>query len=153
MPTSKNYLLDVNCWLAAAARRHSHHPQAKSWLDSAGMPVFFCRVTQMAFLRLISNPKVMGADVLTPQQAWETYRKFRSDPRILYAEEPPDLEKFWLEMTDNTEFRQNLWTDSYLAAFARAGNLTVVTFDTGFQQFLNVDVVILENDPKPVKPA
>jgi len=35
----------------------------------------------------------MGADVLTPQQAWDTYRKFRADPRIVFAEEPAELEK------------------------------------------------------------
>jgi toxin-antitoxin system PIN domain toxin len=143
MPTSKNYLLDVNCWLAAAARRHRHHPEAKNWIDAASVPLAFCRVTQMAFLRLVTNPKVMGADVLTPQQAWETYRKFRADPRIIFAEEPAELEKRWVEITDAADFKQNLWTDSYLCAFAMAGDYAIVTFDDGFKRFPKIDVTVL----------
>jgi uncharacterized protein len=144
MPTSKNYLLDVNCWLAAAARRHRHHPEAKNWLDSATLSLAFCRVTQMAFLRLVTNPKVMRTDVLTPQQAWEAYKKFRADPRIFFAEEPVELEKNWVGITDTTDFKQNLWTDSYLSAFAIAGGYTIVTFDEGFKQFSNASVIVLQ---------
>jgi toxin-antitoxin system PIN domain toxin len=147
MPTSKKYLLDVNCWLAAAARRHRHHPEAKTWLDSATLLIAFCRVTQMAFLRLVTNPKVMGADVLTTQQAWETYKKFRADPRIFFAEEPAELEKKWLEITNGAGFKQNLWTDSYLSAFAAAGGYTIVTFDDGFKKFPKVGVVVLQGKP------
>lgn len=148
MPTSKNYLLDVNCWLAAAARRHSHHPEAKSWLDAATTPLVFCRVTQMAFLRLVTNPKVMGADVLTPKQAWESYLKFRVDPRILFAEEPAQLEKTWREITDADSFKQNLWTDSYLAAFAAAGGYAILTFDEGFKRFSRIDIIVLQKRPE-----
>lgn len=144
MRTSKNYLLDVNCWLAAAARRHRHHPEAKNWLDAVTLPLVFCRVTQMAFLRLLTNPKVMGTDVLTPPQAWEAYRKFRADPRVVFAEEPAELEKTWTTITDTADFKQNLWTDSYLYAFAIAGGHTIVSFDEGFKRFLKVDVIVLQ---------
>lgn len=153
MPTSKNYLLDVNCWLAAAVRRHRHHPEAKSWLDDAAAPLSFCRVTQMAFLRLVTNPKVMGVDVLTPRQAWETYRKFRADPRISFAEEPVTLEKSWLEITDTADFKQNLWTDSYLAAFAKAGGYAIVTFDAGFKRFSTIESILLQGKSEPEKPS
>jgi predicted nucleic acid-binding protein len=77
MPTSKSYLPDVNCWLAAATRRHRHHPQAKSWLDAVAAPLVFCRVTQMAFLRLVTNPKVMGADILTRNALGKPIEQFR----------------------------------------------------------------------------
>ena len=146
MPTSKNYLLDVNCWLAAAARRHRHHPEIKTWLDTATLPLVFCRVTQMAFLRLVTNPKVMGPDVIAPPQAWEVYKKFRTDPRIVFIEEPAELEKVWIEISDTADFKQNLWTDSYLAAFAMAGDYTIVTFDVGFKRFAKVDVIILQGN-------
>ncbi len=151
MPTSKNYLLDVNCWLAAATRRHRHHREAKNWLDAASVPLIFCRVTQMAFLRLVTNPKVMGADVLTSQQAWEAYRKFQADPRIVFADEPEELENFWKEITDTANFRQNFWTDSYLAAFAKAGGCAIVTFDDGFKRFLGIDAIVLQGEPEPRK--
>jgi len=106
----------------------------------------------MGFLRLVTNPKVMGADVLTLQQAWETYRKFRADPRIVFAEEPAELEKSWIEITDAASFKQNLWTDSYLAAFAKAGGYAIVTFDDGFKYFLGLDVIILREKSQFQKP-
>jgi len=95
----------------------------------------------------------MGADVLTPQQAWDTYRKFRADPRIVFAEEPAELEKSWTEITDAASFKQNLWTDSYLAAFATAGGHAIVTFDDGFRQFSRVDAIVLQGKPEPEKPS
>jgi uncharacterized protein len=144
MPTSKTYLLDVNCWLAAAARRHRHHPEVKAWLDAATLPLVFCRITQMAFLRLVTNPKVMGSDVLAPPQAWEAYQKFRTDPRIVFTEEPLGLEKAWMEISSAADFKQNSWTDSYLAAFAIAGDYTIVTFDAGFKRFATTDLIVLE---------
>lgn len=36
-----------------------------------------------------------------------------------------------------------LWTDAYLAAYARAGGLTVVTFDRGFRQFPDLSCELL----------
>jgi toxin-antitoxin system PIN domain toxin len=115
--------------------RHSHFAVSPKWL----------------FLRLVTNPKVMGVDVLTPRQAWETYQKFRADPRIVFAEEPAELEKSWTEITDTAEFKQNLWTDSYLAAFAGAGGYAIVTFDAGFKRFSGIDLILLEGKPEPEK--
>lgn len=145
MPTSKSFLLDVNCWLAAAAQRHAHHSVAKAWLDSAFGPLFFCRVTQMAFLRLITNPKVMGDEVLRPEQAWEVYRKLRCDARIAFAEEPAGTEAEWQGITSKASFSQNLWTDCYLAAFAKMGGYQVVTFDSDFTRFGGAGVIILQS--------
>ncbi len=105
----------------------------------------------MSFLRLVTNLKVMGADVLTPRQAWETYRKFRADPRIVFVEEPLELEKSWMEITDSADFKQNLWTDSYLAAFAKSGDCTIVTFDDGFNRFSGIDATILQGKLEPEK--
>jgi uncharacterized protein len=143
MPISKNFLLDVNCWLAAAAQRHVHHPKAKSWMDSADGQFVFCRVTQMGFLRLTTNPKVMGDDVLTPAEAWSTYEKLRSDSRVVFADEPAGLERAWRKLTEQPNFTRTRWTDSYLAAFADAGGHEVVTFDNDFHQLASVEVHVL----------
>ncbi len=143
MPTSKSFLLDINCWLAAAARRHVYHPDAKAWIDHASGTLAFCRVTQMGFLRLATNPKVMKEDVLTLPQAWEAYQKFLADPRIVFADEAEGLENFWKEFTGAPTGNPNMWTDAYLAAFAKAGGHTLVTFDQGFSRFANLSVKVL----------
>jgi len=63
-------LLDVNVWLAAAWARHEHHPAAKRWMDGEDDELAFCRVTQMALLRLITNPSVMQRDSLSRVVYW-----------------------------------------------------------------------------------
>jgi toxin-antitoxin system PIN domain toxin len=93
-----SWLPDVNVWLALCSDRHEHHDAAAAWLDAVRAPLYFCRVTQMALLRLLSNPKVMGSDVLTPQEAIGIYQELRADERIRYAHESADIERLWLSL-------------------------------------------------------
>jgi uncharacterized protein len=61
------YLSDVNVWVAFASDWHVHHPVAKSWLEGLGTEqIAFCRITDLGFLRLLTNSRVMGEDVLGP---------------------------------------------------------------------------------------
>ena len=69
------WLLDVNVWLALCSDRHEHHHAAANWLADVLEPVYFCRVTQMSLLRLLTNPKVMGEDLLSPEEAINVYRE------------------------------------------------------------------------------
>jgi predicted nucleic acid-binding protein len=57
-------LPDVNFWIAISFGSHVHHGSAKAWMQQAGkQSCCLCRVTQMGFLRLITNPKVLRSDV------------------------------------------------------------------------------------------
>ncbi|MEQ1903854.1 MAG: hypothetical protein ABL888_06695 [Pirellulaceae bacterium] len=68
------HLLDINVWRGLAFKRQEHHIPAKAWFQSiAPGRCCFCRLTQMGFLRLASNPQVMGPSVVTLQQAWQAY--------------------------------------------------------------------------------
>jgi toxin-antitoxin system PIN domain toxin len=89
-------LPDVNVWLAAAWSRHSQHGIAKEWMDAEEGELAFCRVTQMAFLRLLTNPSVTQRDVLSRRRAWEVYDKLIADPRIRFLAEPPGLDTLWV---------------------------------------------------------
>ena len=64
---------------------------------------------------------------------------------------PAELEKSWMEITDTADFKQNLWTDSHLAAFAGAGGCAIVTFDAGFKRFPAIDAIVLQGKPEPEK--
>jgi len=55
------------------------------------------------------------------------------------------------EITDAAGFKQNLWTDSYLAAFATAGGHAIVTFDDGFKRFSGIDAIVLQGKPESGK--
>ena len=54
-------LADANVWLALSFSDHLHHAKAKEWFDAEqDESCAFCRVTQMALLRHLTNAKIMG---------------------------------------------------------------------------------------------
>jgi uncharacterized protein len=138
------FLPDVNLWLALAFESHTHHPSAKAWFDGlVDDTCMFCRMTQQGFLRLATNPRAFGQEAITLAEAWQTYDAFIADPRVFLAAEPPGIEPFWRDYTDRRTFSPKVWNDGYLAAFARAADFRVVTFDQGFAQYADLACTIL----------
>jgi toxin-antitoxin system PIN domain toxin len=138
------YLADVNVWVALANAGDVHHKDALNWLDEArGEEVVFCRITQMGLLRLLTNRRVMGENVLTSARAWEVYERLWRETGARFAPEPFGLEATWRAATRHVASGPNFWTDAYLAAFAEAGGYTVVTFDRGFGRYPKAPVRIL----------
>ena len=137
-------LPDINFWLALAFRSHSHHASAQTWMESAEADsCSFCRVTQMGFLRLATNRKVFPLDALSMSAAWELYEEVLSDYRVVFADEPTELEATWRTLTQRQSFSPNIWSDAYLAAFAHTAGLELITFDKGFTQYKNLSCTIL----------
>jgi predicted nucleic acid-binding protein len=63
------YLPDVNIWVALTSDKHVHHLTARNWLQNLGMEqIAFCRITELGFLRLLTNRHVMNEDVLDPMR-------------------------------------------------------------------------------------
>lgn len=138
------FLADVNVWLALAFESHVHHPSARNWFDSAADgSCFFCRLTQQGFLRLATNPKAFGDEAVPLRDAWRLYDAFVGDPRVACAVEPPNLEVLWRGHTQRRSFSPKVWNDAYLAAFAEAASLEIVTFDSGFTQYQSAQCTIL----------
>jgi toxin-antitoxin system PIN domain toxin len=143
MPKSKTFLPDVNVWLALASRRHVHASACGDWLNSLGSAeVAFCRISQMGLLRLLTNASVMGADVLSSRKAWTTYEAILADGRVHFAPEPFGLGDEWRKLTAQERPTPRVWTDAYLAAFARAGGMRLVTLDRAILS-LTADVLLL----------
>lgn len=135
---------DVNVWVALASRRHVFHRVAATWMDRVvGDRVGLCRITQMGMLRLLTNSRVMGEDVLNQAQAWKLYFLMCQDARLNFLPEPPGLEEAWHKLSTRTTMSQGLWTDAYLQAFAVLSDAVIVTFDRGFGQFGDPKTVIL----------
>ena len=127
-----------------ASDRHVHHERAKHWFaDIAQGGSAFCRITQMGFLRLITNPHVMGADVATQKHAWHVYEALSRDDRVAFLQEPPAIDNEWRRLTQGASTSTNTWTDAYLAAFASTRGLKIVSFDTGFKKLLGDNALIL----------
>jgi predicted nucleic acid-binding protein len=86
------YLPDVNVWIALAAERHTLHRSARHWFSNLqDERLTFCRLTQLGFLRLLTNKHVMLEEVMSPGEAWQAYRVLRLDRRIGYSTEPNEL--------------------------------------------------------------
>jgi toxin-antitoxin system PIN domain toxin len=123
-------LVDVGVWLAAIWGRHTQHRVARQWFDEQSDDLILCRVTQMSLLRLISNPAVLKDDAVTRSTAWRIVDQLWSDNRVLWSEEPDQLEAVFRAISARDDHSHKLWTDDYLAAFAQASGAALATLDT-----------------------
>ncbi|MCC6359444.1 MAG: hypothetical protein IT450_11935 [Phycisphaerales bacterium] len=143
------FLLDVNVWLALAFPAHAHHALAVSWFRGVtpARPACFCRATQQGFLRLATNPMFLRAcniTALANQQAWAALEQLMASPSVAYREEPTGLVPIWQRLGAIPSMSTKIWMDAYLAAFAGAAGLEMVTLDQGFSQFAGVPTTILK---------
>jgi toxin-antitoxin system PIN domain toxin len=132
-------------WLALVVEAHTHHPRASAYWESEAAPTTaFCRVTRLALLRHLTNPSIMSRDVLTPFQAWKKCGDFAALPEVCFLNEPPGLDHQLSKYCITGRTSPNLWTDAYLASFAKCANVRLVTFDTGFKKLADLEKLILE---------
>jgi len=138
MPASTKsfHFPDINVWIALTWDGHAHHQRAAGWFGTLDEDarLFFCRFTQLGLLRLLSSEAVMGADdVMTQHAAWQAYDRWLEDDRVALLIEPTDLETRFRLLTRLRHAAPKDWADSYLAAFAAASDLTLITFDSALK--------------------
>jgi len=145
MTVSGISVVDANVWLAIAVDGHVHHATAVAWFDGqAEGTCAFCRITQLALLRHLTNPKIMGAaNVQTQADAWKTFEALAADPRVVYIEEPPRLTAIFKSLTQIARPAHKRWTDAFLAAFAMGLGAEVATFDADLATFPKLSVRLL----------
>lgn len=142
-------LCDVNIWLALAISTHPHHKAVLRWVDDTqeSRNLLFRRSTQHSFLRLLTTASVLapyGEPPGTTSEAWQVYDTTLSDSRVTFLPYEPDgLETPWRRFTARRTASPKLWMDAYLAAFAVAGGLRLVTTDAAFRRFSGLDVLVL----------
>jgi hypothetical protein len=138
------FLPDVNVWIALTSNRHVHHAIATEWLHGIEQDfVAFCRVSELGFLRLLTNSHVMGSDVLSPIQAWRIYDVWRADGRVIFLSERTNFSERWRQLGNQISGGANAWTDAYLAAFAGESSATVITLDRAFRSLGKAAIIPL----------
>jgi len=138
-------LVDANVWLAIAYSDHVHHVTATKWFDQQGDEACaFCRITQMALLRHLTNAQIMGEFVQSQKEAWRIYDTLLQDPRVTVLREPATTENLFRKLTQSNSPSHRAWTDAYLAAFALSTLSQLVSFDQGFKRVPNLDLVVLD---------
>jgi hypothetical protein len=74
--TPNAFLLDVNALIALAWPTHVHHGQTRQWFDaSASSGWATCPITQLGFVRVSSNPKIVR-DAVSPREALAMLERF-----------------------------------------------------------------------------
>ena len=136
----------LNVWVALAYEGHQHHESATAWFAKLNEEtVYFCRFIQLGLLRLLTHPSVMREDVRNRTEVWQVYDLFLRDERVSFRTEadPEPVESGLRRLTANNRSLSQQWPDAYLAAFARAAGLTLVTFDRGLRQMATGNTVLL----------
>lgn len=136
MPPSMTSLFpDINVWVALTYEGHVHHSAAADWFATLAPDASFafCRFTQLGVLRLLTAEAVMQDEVMTQPQAWAAYDSWLRDPRVDFIDEPAEIETRFRALTRLRQPTTKDWADSYLAAFAAIGQLTLVTLDRGLR--------------------
>jgi len=138
------FLADVNFLIAILDSRHEHSARAVSWLQNVDErhSIVICRVAQMGALRLLTKQSIMREGVLTGADAWAYINSLFEDDRFVFASEPSGFESSWKAICAWTPKGSSTETAAYLAAFAIADNLSVVTFDRGMNRFPGLDIVV-----------
>lgn len=137
-------LVDANIWLALAFGNHVHHALVAAWFhNQADDTCAFCRITQLALLRHLTNPAIMRTDVKSQADAWQIYDALRADSRVTFLDEPAGIEIDFRGRTQASVPAHYVWTDAYLAAFAQASGCQLTTCDRGFLQFQDITVELL----------
>lgn len=137
-------MVDVNVWLALVFSDHVHHHSSLAWFENVGAgEALFCRITQMALLRHLTNRAIMGKFVLGQKDAWKSYDALCRDERVAFLDEPQGIEQVWRRLTSSRDPHHSVWTDAYLAAFAICARIPFSTLDRGLQRFrgLKTDLV------------
>lgn len=128
-------LPDVNVWLALAIQEHVHHDAAVSyWSRQESSVRFFCRLSALSLVRLLTQPRLMADRPLTLVNAWALYRSFAELPRVAMLSEPSGIDAALGELV-KPGLPARLFTDTYLAALARSAGSRLVTFDKDFERF------------------
>lgn len=126
----------MNVWVALTYGGHEHHDIARAWFEALDMDarICFCRFTQISLLRLLTTSALMGTDeVMTQVQAWKAYDHWKRDSRVVFLEEPPNVETTFRSLTRQFQPNPKVWADAYLSAFAAVSGMQLVTFDRALQ--------------------
>jgi hypothetical protein len=127
-------LPDLNVWLALSWANHMHSGAAWTWFSSQGdNRFFFCRLTQIGLLRLLTTSAVMGKDVRTIGEAWKVYDRWLQDSRVGIRQEASELDAAFRAATRSVSRLSSpkALGDCYLLAVGQVTDATLVTFDRG----------------------
>ena len=130
MTRARVWLLDANLLIALTQAAHIHHAEAHAWFSAQAKRRWAsCTLTQLAFIRLTSNPKVVG-DEISPAQAMQALAAMTAQSGHEYWSDAPEpLQMATLQSAALVGHRQV--TDAYLLGLAAHHDQRLATLDRG----------------------
>ncbi len=151
------WLLDANLLIALTQAAHVHHGEAHGWFGAQPHRRWAsCAITQLAFLRLTSNPKVTGCET-TPAEAVQALAAMvGSEVHEYWSEAPEPAGLATLQHPALVGHRQV--TDAYLLGLAVVHRQRLATLDRGLVSFASAagheaHVELVSAAPMVQKPA
>ncbi len=127
-------LLDVNILIALAWPSHIHHIQAHTWFaKNASSGWATCHITQCAFVRISSNPKIIP-DAVSPREVLELLGQIISQKHHTFW--PDDIPLLGKYIPDKLLVGHRQITDAYLLGLAIKNKGKLVTFDKGISSLI-----------------
>ena len=134
-------LVDANILLYAVDEASPFHRRARPWLEDAlngsrrvGLPW----ASLSAFLRIVTNPRVL-AEPLAPAEAWALVEAWL-DAATVWVPAPGRGHRSILgRLIGDLDLRANLIPDAVLAALCIEHGLAMISADTDFARFTEVD--------------
>jgi len=116
--------------------------------------VAFLPGERTALLRhLQPNRHIMQHGVLSSAESVAGVRPLAGATGSSYSCRPDQVDAHLELISRSVSLTPKLWTDAYLAAFARAGGLRLVSFDHDFTRFADLDLLLLEVGRRPQSTA
>ena len=133
--------LDANILIGAFRPDDPDHPVLKSWLDetlSKGLAVTFPALVEVAFLRIVTHPKIFG--VPSPlEEAVGFLKAIQESGMFQEAPWTPRARARWHRWCHELGLQGNDVNDAYLAAIAAEARFRLVSRDGGFKRFPGLD--------------
>ena len=130
-------LSDVNLLLYAYDSSSSQHERAKPWLEArlSGVEAFgFAWATMLAFLRLVTNPRVFDSP-LRVGEALDVVDSWLAAPCATVLHPGPRHAVLLRQLLDPLGTAGNLTTDAHLAALALEHDAELCSADADFSRF------------------
>lgn len=136
--TSDVHLLDTNLLIALAWPHHIHHASAHTWFRRSGRDAWAtCPLTELAFVRISSNPKII-ADAVAPRDAVAALVSIIALPgHRFWADDVAPTSALTLTSLALVGHRQV--TDAYLIALVQHHDGKLATLDRNIADLLQDD--------------
>jgi toxin-antitoxin system PIN domain toxin len=131
------HLCDSKVFVALTVQTHPAHKATRGWLKTlvAEDTLAFCRMSEMSFLRLLTQKIAEGYKPVKNEEAVEKLEQWKALSFIEVCAEPDGMEADWLRLAAVGQAAPKRWMDAYLAAFAVRAGMRMVTLDGDFERF------------------